>query len=63
MGSQKIPVLQFPSQHSRKRRWFLYFKKFGCQLCGTKKARHVGDGLCLFCRNILRSRLAVLRRP
>lgn len=32
-----------------RRKWALYFDKFGCLACRTKKDRHIGCGMCGNC--------------
>lgn len=44
------------------RKWTLYFKRFGCLLCGSRRTAHCGCGMCQRCYRKTFNRLrSVLR--
>lgn len=45
-----------------RRKWSLYFEKWGCRKCGRKKVSHASGGFCGRCQNLFQSRLTVLKR-
>ena len=45
-----------------RRKWSLYFSKWGCRRCDHKKAVHAGNGYCPKCHGLFSGRLTQLRR-
>jgi hypothetical protein len=46
-----------------RRKWSLYFEKWGCQRCGrTKNVSHASNGTCAACAGLLRRRLVHIKR-
>ena len=45
-----------------RRKWSLYFSKWGCRRCDRKKAVHAGNGYCSKCHGLFFGRLTQLRR-
>jgi hypothetical protein len=43
-------------------KWSYYYKDYGCMLCGTRKVRHYGCGMCQSCHHRVRDRLAASLR-
>ena len=44
-----------------RRKWALYFEKWGCRRCGGKKASHMGSGHCDKCHHLLAGRLLQIK--
>jgi hypothetical protein len=45
-----------------KRKFALYFEKWGCLVCGTKKKDHVSHGMCQTCHGRFVDRLKLLEK-
>ena len=45
-----------------RRKWTLYFEKFGCRTCGNKKVSHASKGYCHACHLLIFCRLKSLKR-
>ena len=46
----------------QQRKWSLFFERWGCMVCGTKKEPHDTHGMCVACFNRLTARLAVIQK-
>src|ERR1700736_2101724 len=44
-----------------RRKWSLYFEKWGCRMCRTKRVNHVSSGHCAACHSLLQGRLAQIK--
>jgi Zn finger protein HypA/HybF involved in hydrogenase expression len=44
-----------------RRRWSIYFEKFGCRRCDDKEVSHCGGGYCDKCHGLLWQRLAKIK--
>lgn len=44
-----------------RRKWSIYFEKWGCKVCGNKKVSHVGSGSCERCYMRVYQRLAQIK--
>jgi hypothetical protein len=45
-----------------RRKWALYFERWGCRRCGTKEQYHAANGHCRRCQNLLVQRIARIKR-
>ncbi|HET6143869.1 MAG TPA: hypothetical protein VFE02_10190 [Candidatus Acidoferrales bacterium] len=45
-----------------RKKWSLYFERWGCVLCGQKKAAHMHTGYCNTCAGRITQRLRLLKR-
>jgi Zn finger protein HypA/HybF involved in hydrogenase expression len=45
-----------------RRKWPLYFEKWGCRKCERKRVAHMSTGQCAACHSRLQQRLAAIKR-
>jgi len=45
-----------------RRRWSIYFEKFGCRRCDNKEVSHEANGYCSKCHLLIFQRLAKIKR-
>lgn len=45
-----------------RRKWALYFEKWGCQHCGKKNVGHGSNGHCRKCHTLISQRMAQIKR-
>ncbi len=44
-----------------RRKWSLYFEKWGCRMCSRKNVSHAATGHCARCHNLVAGRLALIK--
>ena len=62
---QPQPVADYMKQQmtvSQKMKWRLYYEKWGCMRCETKKTGHLSLGMCNRCYHLVLGRLKVCIR-
>jgi hypothetical protein len=63
-GAESKPTLDDQRQLSKfeRKKHALYYDKWGCQRCNSKKTGHWAKGLCSKCSVLLQARYAALKR-